>query len=138
MELRVEPNQRDPVWSRTGVAGGRRTALVALGALAALALGRLPAQAAEQVTIAESEWAERCFDLGPGDTLHYSFRATRAVNFDLHYHSGDTTRYPLKKDDVAEGRGAYTAREAQKYCLSWVNPSLSATDVTIDVRTVKK
>ena len=138
MELRIESPQRTRVGRRTRNARQRRSVMAVLAGLWLTAVGGLPVEAAERVSLGESEWVERCFDLGAGDTLHYSFQASDPVNFDLHFHSGDTTRYPVKKGGATDGRGAYAVREPQKYCLSWANPGRSTVDVTLEARAVKK
>lgn len=138
MELRIDSPQRTHVGGRTPNTRERRSVIAVLAGLWLTTVGGLPVEAAERVSLGESEWVERCFDLGAGDTLHYSFRASDPVNFDLHFHSGDTTRYPVKKDGASDGRGAYAVREPQKYCLSWANPGRSTVDVTLEARAVKK
>lgn len=138
MEHRTNSHQGAHMGGRQTGVWGKWPVLIALAGLSLVALGALPTHAAERVSIGESEWVERCFDLGTGDSVRYSFQSSEPVNFDLHFHSGDTTRYPVKKDGVSEGRGVYTAREPQKYCLSWANPDRSTVDVTLEARAVKK
>ena len=74
---------------------------------------------------------ERCLPLDAGQTLAYRFTASAPVHFNLHYHQGDKTVYPVKANGLREKQGSYRVEEKQFYCLMW--RSESSQPVVVDM-----
>ncbi len=85
------------------------------------------------VTLAPFEFRERCVELGRQGAIRYDYRADRAIEFDLHYHDGLTTRILVKRTDRAAPSTRFVAPQARRYCLLWFNKSLTETSLTYRV-----
>ncbi|MDH3240623.1 MAG: hypothetical protein OEO83_08145, partial [Alphaproteobacteria bacterium] len=92
-------------------------------------VARLEAPAGS-VTLASFEFRERCLDLKPGDGIVYEYEADRAIDFDIHYHDGLTTRFAAVARAQKAGDGTFTPKEARRYCLFWFNPGLTKASLT--------
>ncbi len=54
---------------------------------------------------------EHCLKLAAGERIRYRFRATGAVDFNIHYHRGKDVHYPVKVD-ASRSRGRDVHRTA--------------------------
>ncbi len=84
---------------------------------------------------------EECIELFPGNIMEYSFRASKPVKFNIHYHAEDRIHYPVLKEDVAEWSGvldvgtiSYYTKEQEYFCLMWENPHSESVSVTYEYR----
>jgi len=95
------------------------------GAIAALLAGAPAfAQAPDKAfshAIAPKKIAEECVKLAAGQSIAYSFDASAAVDFNIHFHKGNDVAYPVKRDQVERGDDRFTAPTAEDYCLMWTN-----------------
>jgi len=62
-------------------------------------------------------------------SIRYVFESSAPVEFNVHFHRGDSIEYPLKRDSVAQADDRFTAPSAQEYCLMWTNRSLQIVTV---------
>ncbi len=83
------------------------------------------------LTIAPGKFAEICGPLQPGQNVQWSFKADRAVNFNIHYHLDKDVRYPAKKDQIESLQGDLVVDARQDYCWMWVNKHTAATKLTV-------
>jgi hypothetical protein len=83
------------------------------------------------LTIAPGKFAEICGPLEPGQAIQWSFKADRAVNFNIHYHVDKDVRYPAKTDQVESQQGDLAVDSKQDYCWMWVNKTTTATQLAV-------
>jgi hypothetical protein len=55
----------------------------------------------------------------PGDRLDYTFDATEAVSFEIHYREGAATLAPIARSVIRNDSGIYLASLPREYCLAW-------------------
>ncbi len=104
---------RTPVWFAAAAA------LFCLGACAPRTIS--PGFPNPSRQIPPEEAVEDCFTLLEGESVHYSFQTGDPVNFDLHYHEGSATHYPVRMDRATHDTGTFVAPKRGRYCLSWAN-----------------
>ena len=68
------------------------------------------------------ELHEECTTLKPGSRLEYAFNTPGKVDFNIHYHTGNTVHYPVLNKDVQKLEGSFRPVIEQGYCLMWSNP----------------
>jgi hypothetical protein len=96
-----------------------------LSASVALLLAPVPLLAAISalgpfaLTVPARGFEEHCFELAAGVRVRYRFRASDAVDFNLHYHRGTDVVYPVRAAATQAHEGVYTAPLAEAYCLMW-------------------
>ena len=81
--------------------------------------------------IAAGKFAEICGPLEPGHTVRWSFKADRAVNFNVHYHVDKDVRYPAKKDRVKRLKGDLAVDARQDYCWMWSNKTTASASLSV-------
>ena len=86
------------------------------------------------MAIAPGKFAELCGPLEPGQTIHWSFKADRPLNFNIHYHVDKDVKYPQKQDQVGSLEGVLAIDAKQDYCWMWVNKSTAAAALTVSLR----
>jgi hypothetical protein len=69
--------------------------------------------------IAPYEWHEECAQMAKGDALDYTFESRDPVQFNIHYHEGNTAVFPVLKEGVRAESGRFEAMLPQDYCLMW-------------------
>ncbi|MDW7712131.1 MAG: hypothetical protein SCH98_16820 [Deferrisomatales bacterium] len=117
---------------------GRRRALALWGALLlTLALGGR-ALAQERIRLGPYETYERCIELNPGNSLRYSYEASAPLRFDIHFHAGEKTQYPVYRDGALSGSGVFTARQRNEYCVYWALRDEGSADLTFEIRTLRR
>jgi hypothetical protein len=82
-----------------------------------------------------SDLFESCHLLNAGDEIHYSFRGSSVVLFDMHYHDGDNVKYLIPEHLAFKKNESFKARFTQHYCLAWTNSQTKPITIryTIDV-----
>jgi hypothetical protein len=91
-----------------------------------------------EITMEPGRPHEECMDLRPVDLLHYSFQATRPVQFNIHYHEGATVGYPVKKDNISADKGTFTPDRDQFYCMMWTNSQSGPVNLSYEFTVGKK
>ncbi|MGO9612531.1 MAG: hypothetical protein ACLPX5_05815 [Dissulfurispiraceae bacterium] len=81
----------------------------------------LPTKDQTAVTINPSRSHEECFELSPSEVLHYSFKASEPVNFNIHYHEEEKITFSVTQDNIAVTEGKFSPEKKQFYCLMWTN-----------------
>jgi hypothetical protein len=95
-----------------------------LSALALVAAASL-AQAAERpfsLTIAPGKAGEVCMPLKAGATLAWRFKASMAVDFNLHHHVDKEVLMPVDRKALAADRGRHAIDRDNDWCLMWSAP----------------
>lgn len=96
-----------------------RFALVSSALTVSLAFAQAPAP--KPVILKPGKPHEKCMLLDSGQKLEYRFESTAKVNFNLHYHKGDSVYYPVKLDRTTGESGLYESKAREKYCFMWEN-----------------
>jgi hypothetical protein len=78
---------------------------------------------ARSLAIAPGQFAEICGPLAAGQSVRWSFRADRALDFNIHYHVDKDVEYPARKDRTRGMRGRLDVDAARDYCWMWFNPA---------------
>ena len=81
---------------------------------------------------------EDCMELVPGDTLDYSFNASKPLDFNLHCHEDHNVVYGITKDGVPSDKGAFRCEKKQYYCLMWTNSGSESVSLTYSYSIKKK
>lgn len=109
--------------------GARRKAVAAAALIATATLAHsqiidlewTPAGSFErQIGIAPGKFAELCGTLAKGQSVQWSFNATGALDFNIHYHQGKDVVYPVRAN-AARSEGTLAVDAAQDYCWMWTN-----------------
>jgi hypothetical protein len=74
------------------------------------------------LAIAPGKAGEVCMPLAAGDTLAWRFKASAALDFNLHQHVGDAVLTPVERKGVAADRSTHTVERANEWCLMWTAP----------------
>ena len=86
------------------------------GAFAAVPSGR---KQSVDVNLEPKKMHEECLRMEKGEKRLYSWKATSAVDFNIHYHEGPEVFYPVKRDGMRGDGGTFTAKVATDYCWMW-------------------
>ena len=94
-------------------------------ALLAVALA-LPAGAEEKkkgvevdVTLEPGKVHEACMKLGKGQSKRFEWTSTANVDFNVHYHKGETAYYPFKANNRKTAKARFQAEHSDDYCWMW-------------------
>jgi hypothetical protein len=81
-----------------------------------------PAVAWIERSLKPGDLHEECMTLKPGSRLEYAFNTPGKLDFNLHFHAGDTVHYPVLNKDAQKLEGTFRPTIEQDYCLMWSNP----------------
>ena len=84
-----------------------------------------------ETKVASGKFAEACGPLAKGQTVAWSFKADRPMNFNVHYHLGEQVVFPAKQDAAAEAHGTLDVSVARDYCWMWTNKGESPSTVRL-------
>ncbi len=79
--------------------------------------------------VAPGGFAEHCLRLDAGEAIGWRFTATAPMDFNIHFHRGESVLQPVRREAAARGSGAFRARSADVYCLMWSNRGAGAGSV---------
>jgi hypothetical protein len=85
-----------------------------------------------RIEIAAGSFVELCDTLAPALKVRWRFVAAAPVDFNVHYHEGESVRFPARQDAVARSSGVLDAETRQDYCWMWSNKGPSP--IAIEVR----
>ena len=124
------------------------TARRALGAGLALAWGLSTVHAASPIvdirwddqgrfvheaSIAPGKFLEVCGALQPGQSIDWSYQSAAALPFNIHYHQGADTVYPVQLK-AAQAAQTLKVSAEQAHCWMWTNKSTEAVRVSVSLR----
>ena len=73
------------------------------------------------VSVAPGKFAEVCGKLAEGQSIAWSFKGDRPMNFNIHYHEGKLVVFPAKQDAAVDAQGKLDISLSQDYCWMWTN-----------------
>ena len=73
------------------------------------------------LSVAPGKFAEVCGKLVQGQTIAWSFKADRPMNFNIHHHEGKQVVFSAKQDAVVDVQGKLDVSLSQDYCWMWTN-----------------
>lgn len=82
----------------------------------------------------QNYFMERCIEFGAGKKIEFSFSSQHAVNFDVHYHPGNSIAFKIKKDGISALSDEFTSDAASHYCFTWSNPVEVGSDWAIQLK----
>ena len=72
-------------------------------------------------SVAPGKFAEVCGRLDKGQSVAWSFKGDRPLNFNIHYHEGKQVVFPSKQDAAVDAQGKLNVSLSQDYCWMWTN-----------------
>ena len=78
-------------------------------------------------------FAEVCGALSREEQVQWTFEASAALDFNIHYHEGDEVVYPEELAGSARGAGVLVAPVDQTYCWMWTSGQSSPATVTLQL-----
>ena len=73
------------------------------------------------LSVAPGKLAEVCGKLAQGQSVAWSFKGDRPMNFNIHYHEGKQVVFPTKQDAAVDAQGKLDVSLSQDYCWMWTN-----------------
>lgn len=73
--------------------------------------------------VAAGKFVELCARLDAGQKVQWTFEATLPMDFNIHYHVGKDTVYPVKPGELGRGSGVLSVAVAEVHCWMWTNKS---------------
>lgn len=73
------------------------------------------------VVVQPGKFFELCGKLDPGVQVAWSFKSDQPVNFNIHFHEGETVTYPIKQTATTAADGSLDVSQPQDYCWMWSN-----------------
>jgi hypothetical protein len=99
----------------------------------------------EEVVIEPNKMYEECVEALPEHYIMYSFKASKPLDFNIHYHGEENIHYPVSQKLVSEWCGVLDVREQGYYikdqeffCLMWENPHAEEVKVIFDCKVEEK
>ena len=83
------------------------------------------------VKVAPGKFAEVCGQLAKDQSVAWSFKGDRPMNFNIHYHEGKQVVFPAKQDAVVEAQGKLDVGLTQDYCWMWTNKTDSVVQLQL-------
>lgn len=74
-----------------------------------------------QIIGVENYLKERCIKFGAGEKIAWRFTSIYPLNFNIHYHPDNTTRFKIQKENITELKGEFTSDAEDHYCFTWTN-----------------
>ena len=71
------------------------------------------------VSVAPGKFAEVCGPLDRGQSVAWSFKADRPMNFNIH--EGKQVVFPAQQDAAVDAQGKLDVSLSQDYCWMWTN-----------------
>ncbi|KQW42268.1 MULTISPECIES: hypothetical protein [unclassified Roseateles] len=90
---------------------------------------------AHQAEVPPTKFVEVCGKLTPGQKVAWSFKGGAPMNFNIHYHLGKETVYPVKLNEVKDGAQTLEVQAGQVYCWMWSNktPSTASLELALKI-----
>jgi hypothetical protein len=82
----------------------------------------------------QNYFMERCIEFGAGKKVEFNFTSQHPVNFDVHYHPGNSIAFAIKKENIKELSDGFTSDAADHYCFTWANPVEVGSDWNIQLK----
>lgn len=82
----------------------------------------------------QNYFMERCVEFGAGKKIEFDFTSQHPVNFDVHYHPGNSIAFAIKKQNIKALNDVFTSNAADAYCFTWANPADVGSDWDIQLK----
>lgn len=90
-----------------------------------------------EASVPAGKFVEVCGALSSGEVVDWSFDGAGATDFNIHYHVGKDTSYPVKQDAVSKASGRFEAPKRETYCWMWTNRGSASVGLTIRLQQVR-
>ena len=94
-------------------------------------------QQEEVVVIAPASFYEACEKLSAGQQAEFSFTVSKPVAFNVHYHTAEGIRYPVREENIASKSGRLTAEVKATHCCMWNNKHSAPVSLTYNFKLVE-
>lgn len=84
-----------------------------------------------EVVIASGEKASVCSTLARQQQVEWSFKGSKAVDFDIHYGQGASAAYALRRFKMSSLQGMLDPPADQTYCWTWSNERSTPTTISL-------
>ena len=81
------------------------------------------------VSVAPGKFAEVCGKLAQGQSVTWSYKADKPMDFNIHYHEGKRVVFPAKQDAAIDAQGKLDVKLRRGYCWMWT----STMDVPVQI-----
>lgn len=85
-------------------------------------------------TVAPGKFVEVCGKFRAGEKVAWEFEAAEAVDFNIHYHAGKDTVFPVKLAQTSRARDTLAVTVAEDYCWMWTNKGSASALVSVSLR----
>jgi hypothetical protein len=82
-------------------------------------------------SVPAGRFVEMCEQLSHGARVRWRYEAASPLDFNVHFHEGQSVSYPTQAQGAAHADGALQAARDQEYCWMWTNQATK--DVTLHV-----
>ena len=62
---------------------------------------------------------EECMTVDATDKRRYQWKADGPVDFNVHFHKGNSVSYPVKREGMRGDGGVFTPKTREDYCWMW-------------------
>ena len=84
--------------------------------------------------IAPAGFLEVCGPLQQGQLIDWSFQASAALDFNIHYHAGDEVVYPARQEDQTGLSAQLEVPLDQTYCWMWSNRTDDSASINLELK----
>ena len=77
---------------------------------------------------------EVCGPLHQGQVIDWSFQASAALDFNIHYHAGDEVVYPAKQEGKTELAAQLEVPLDQTFCWMWSNQTGDSASISLELK----
>ena len=92
----------------------------------------------KKVTISTGDWYEACDKWTPGDKVNFSFKSSKPVMFNVHFHEKNVKKYAVDDVLVDEFGGSFVVQRDEIYCCMWKNDNPKYVTMTFDMSIEKQ
>lgn len=90
---------------------------------------------AHQVEVPAGKFIEVCGALKTGQRIAWTFESSQALAFNIHYHRGKETVYPVKLAAAEQAADSLAVQVDEPYCWMWSNKSAAAASLRLELLT---
>lgn len=84
--------------------------------------------------IAPAGFLEACGPLQQGQVIDWSYQASAALDFNIHYHAGDEVVYPAQQEGKSELAAQLEITLDQTYCWMWSNQTDGSVSINLELK----
>ena len=92
----------------------------------------------KKITISTGDWYEACDKWTPGDKVNFSFKSSKPVMFNVHFHEKTAKKYAVEDVLVDEYGGSFVVQSDEIYCCMWKNDNPKYVTMTYDMSIEKQ